>query len=114
MQEFNITEYPIVKFFGMDKTEPPQRFRRIEGTDAFLVEYATAQWEAQTPPPPVRGFRAQGLGFGSQGFSRIVGSEGLLVQHATAQWEAQTPPPPVRGFRAQGRVQGYQTKGLGV
>lgn len=53
-KEYNITEYPIVKFFGVDKTAPPQRFSKIEGSEHMLVQYATAQWEAQTPPPPVR------------------------------------------------------------
>ena len=58
-QEFGITEYPMVKFFGADKLAAPQRFSQIAGSEAMLVQFATAQWEAQTPPAPVRSCEPQ-------------------------------------------------------
>ena len=53
-QEFNIKSYPAIYFFGRDKDDWPEHFKRMGDSEETLVEYATTQWEIQGPVPAVR------------------------------------------------------------
>ena len=50
-QEFGVNGYPTIKYFGSNK-EKPEEYSGGR-SEADIVDFATAKWQDQMPPPEV-------------------------------------------------------------
>lgn len=78
-REFDVGEYPTIKFFGRSKDDWPEDYKKLSDGEETLLEYATTQWEVQTPAPPVRQLTSQAV-FEEHCVGRTADEEGIAAK----------------------------------